>query len=180
MSDKYENCILKVSSEKIISGYINSNMWRFGLGKMSISDSEYSETSVNFGLQYFANGLNENGFGIGGSSSFASKDVTYSSGFSTYSYSLEERTSELELMYNINIDNGFSITPAYITGSVTQSIASNNLTHMENSYSLSGFGIYLNFPSIVKSGQGLSLFVKKLSVEEVNKDITLAGLQFVW
>lgn len=159
---------------------------------MSISDTEFSETSANFGLQYFINGLKEDGFGIGWSTSIASQDMEYqkyhsgsyywSSGYyTTETYSLQEATSELELLYNFNIGNGFSVTPALITGTVTQSYVDKyETTVADESYSLKGFGVYLNFPSIVKSGQGLSLFAKKLTVAEFDQDITLTGLQFVW
>ena len=122
--------------------------------------------------------VKDNGFGIGYSASVSSKEEeTYTSGYYYNYYTTTTRTistSEIELLYNLNIGNGFSVTPSYITGSITQD--DDGILSYESD--LSGFGIYLNFPSIVKSGQGLSIFAKQLSTEK--SKIALAGLQFAW
>ena len=154
--------------------------WRVGFGTMTISDTDWSESSGSFGLQYFVNGLKDDGFGIGYAINVSSQEYeTYNSsyGYTYYTTSIRSiSTSELEIMYNFNIGNDFTITPTYSTGSTTQD--DDGIITFESD--IHGYGIYLNFPSIVKAGRGLSLFVKKISIEKSGQDMTLTGLQFVW
>lgn len=169
-------------AQKVENDYREHFFWRIGIGNMSISESDFSASSINLGLQYFMNGLKENGFGIGISTSHASMDFENNEYYYSQEYSLEETTSEIEFMYNFNIGNGYNITPAYITGSITERYLSeySSTVYLDEKAGLNGIGIYFNFSSIVESGQGLSVFLKKLNIYKYDQDITLTGLQFVW
>ena len=157
--------------------------WRIGIGKYTREGAEYeknakySESSFNLGLHYYTNGLKDEGFGIGA-------ELTVSAN----NDSTNDRTeslSELQLLYNFHFDNGFNIAPAYITGSrsYTYTIPARHSSYtyeyeITKDESISGFGLYLTLPGVVKSGQGLSIFYK--SLKDQHESISNVGIQFIW
>lgn len=146
-----------------------------GLVNMKISNSEFNELGTNVGLQYFTKGLKEEGIGFGYNNSFASKDGNYQG----YDYTAKETVITGEILYNIRVD-GVSIVPALIKGRLSEEVSALGIT-IRNNVNVRGVGVYVYLPSVAKKGHGLSLFAKRLEIEnEYNQDITLAGVQFTW
>jgi hypothetical protein len=153
--------------------------WRIGGGKYT--RAEFSESSYNLGLHYYINDLAKEGFGIGA-------ELTVSAN----NDSTNDRTEaliELQILYNFHFDNGFNIAPAYITGKRSYTyITSSSVNTGYSSYtsehqiakdeSISGFGLYLTLPGVVKSGQGFSVFYK--SLKDQYESISSIGIQFIW
>ena len=164
--------------QEYVAPEIEHFFWKVGVGSFAISDSDFSETSLNAGLQYFPFGLANSGLGIGYSASYASSDVE--SGY--YTNTIEETTSEIEILFNIAFDSGASLTPVLITGTISQSLTNSyNDETLKQSSDISGYGLYFNFSNIVKSGSGLSLYYKNLEIDESDSStITLIGLQLTW
>jgi len=165
-------------------------LWRIGFGYMGIKEIEFSSFSINLGIQYFINGVNTDGFGIGWSISSSSAEYErteyYSSYTKTINYTLHKVTSEFEMMYNFSFKSGYTLVPIIIIGRLNSTAEAKNKEELfeEDDSKITGFGLYLNFPSIVKSGQGLSLSAKYLMKEETRdseaENITLVSFQFAW
>lgn len=148
--------------------------FRAGLSGMKISDSDYSETGISMGIQYFAHGLKDEGFGLG----FAMDSSWQESYINNELYELYETAIEYEIMYNLK-HNGYSIVPAYVFGTLYQDIYKGTVLQSTTSVAFGGLGVYLNFPSIVKKGHGLSLFFKRLYLD-TDQDLDITGVQFIW
>jgi hypothetical protein len=163
--------------------------WRIGVGKYTREGAEYetnakySESSFNFGLHYYINGLAKEGFGIGA-------ELTVSANNDS-NHPRTEVLRELQILYNFHFDNGFNIAPAYITGKRSYTYTIPAAYYSNSSYSsytveheitkdesISGFGLYLTLPEVVKSGQGLSVFYK--SLKDQHELILNIGIQFIW
>ena len=147
--------------------------WRIGGGKYT--RGEFSEDSYNLGIHYYVNGFTEDGFGFGLEVMVSGRD--------DLTYTRIESLNEYQLLYNFHLNNGFIVTPAYITGTRHYEFVPKN-SSIYGPFStigdekIEGFGLYLTLPGVVKSGQGLSIFYK--SLKDQHESISNVGIQFIW
>lgn len=167
---------IKIQNEPILQkNETEYFFWRIGIGTMNINKSDFSESSMTFGLQYFKEGLVNDGMGVGLSWDGTSKDIENSDNM------LFKDIYGVELLYNFNLKNNYCITPTLFIGKISEEIADssyNKLQGKENS--ANGVGVYFNFSNIIKTGSGASIFYKYLRINKTSQTINLGGINFVW
>jgi hypothetical protein len=142
---------------------------KLGFAYLNMVEANLNIKAIVLGVSWYPKGLTTNGYGIG---------YTYSQGSQNKnSITYNEKQDEYEFLYNFVIQDKYILTPYIIFGEHTSSVKNKN-------YYMTGFGLYLTSPQVIKNGQGPSMFIKQNIVYDYfknsNEIIRVIGINWVW
>lgn len=148
---------------------------RAGLGHLDISQGGISDISMHLGINLFPRGLVKDGFGLGLTWDGTNQDIENSENMTfTDIYGLE-------LMYNYHLKNNYTVINSLFFGKISEELVDGSYNKIKSEKnSVNGVAFYMNFPSIIKTGDGPSLFYKYLYVNETGQSINMAGFEYIW